>query len=60
MPTDMYVYVYVYIYIKLYRLVVTGARLCPIFYDPMDGSPPGSSVHGIFQARNNYICIYYE
>ena len=24
---------------------------CPTFYDPMDCSPPGSSVHGILQAR---------
>ena len=25
--------------------------LCPTLSDPMDCSPPGSSVHGIFQAR---------
>ena len=24
---------------------------CPTPCDPIDGSPPGSSVHGIFQAR---------
>ena len=24
---------------------------CPTLCDPMDYSPPGSSVHGIFQAR---------
>ena len=24
---------------------------CPTLSDPTDGSPPGSSVHGIFQAR---------
>ena len=24
---------------------------CLILWDPIDGSPPGSSVHGIFQAR---------
>ena len=24
---------------------------CPILHDPMDCSPPSSSVHGIFQAR---------
>ena len=24
---------------------------CPTLCDPMDCSPPGSSVHGIFQAR---------
>ena len=27
------------------------AQLCPALSDPMDCSPPGSSVHGIFQAR---------
>ena len=26
-------------------------QLCPTLYDPMDCSPPGSSVHGILQAR---------
>ena len=24
---------------------------CPTLRDPMDYSPPGSSIHGIFQAR---------
>ena len=24
---------------------------CPILCDPIDGSPPGPSIHGIFQAR---------
>ena len=24
---------------------------CPTLCDPIDGSPPGSSVHGIFQLR---------
>ena len=27
------------------------AQSCPTFRDPMDCSPPGSSTHGIFQAR---------
>ena len=27
------------------------AQSCLTLYDPMDCSPPGSSVHGIFQAR---------
>ena len=26
-------------------------QLCPTLRDPMDCSPPGSSVHGIFQAK---------
>ena len=24
---------------------------CPTLCDPIDGSPPGSSIHGTFQAR---------
>ena len=28
---------------------VSVARSCPILGNPMDCSPPGSSVHGIFQ-----------
>ena len=27
------------------------AQLCPTFCNPVDYSPPGSSAHGIFQAR---------
>ena len=27
------------------------AQLCPTLSDPTEGSPPGSSLHGIFQAR---------
>ena len=27
------------------------AQSCPTLSDPMDCSPPGPSVHGIFQAR---------
>ena len=27
------------------------SQLCPTLSDPMDCSPPGSSAHGIFQAR---------
>ena len=31
--------------------VCVFTQLCPTLWDPMDGSPLGSSVHGIFQAR---------
>ena len=30
---------------------VLVTQSCPTFYNPVDCSPPGSSVHGIFQAR---------
>ena len=31
--------------------VCSVAQLCPTLCDPMDCSPPGSSAHGILQAR---------
>ena len=33
------------------KVRVWVAQLCPTLCDPMDSSPPGSSVHGIVQAR---------
>ena len=33
------------------KIKVLEAQSCPTFLDPMDCSPPGSSVHGILQAR---------
>ena len=33
------------------RCCAKSLRSCPILCDPMDCSPPGSSVHGILQAR---------
>ena len=44
------------------------AQSCPTLSDPMDCGPPGSSVHGIFQARvlewgdkseNNHCKLYH-
>ena len=40
-----------------YRVLAAAAaaakslQLCLTLCDPIDGSPPGSSIHGIFQAR---------
>ena len=34
-----------------YLFWLHSIQLCPILCDPMDCKPPGSSVHGIFQAR---------
>ena len=33
------------------HVCVCGPQLCPILCDPMDCSPPGSSVLGIFRTR---------
>ena len=35
----------------LLLLLLLSLQSCPTLCDPIDGSPPGSSVHGIFQAR---------
>ena len=37
------------------------AQSCPTLCDPMDGSLPGSSVHGIFQARVlEWVAIFFS
>ena len=37
------------------------AQLCPTFCDPIDCSLPGSSAHGIFQARLlEWVAIYFS
>ena len=36
-------------------------QLCPTLCDPIDGSPPGSSVHGIFMGRIlEWVAISYS
>ena len=63
----MCIYVYIYMYIYMARwlycapetittlligcVCVLVTQLCPTLCDPMDCSPPDSSVHGILQAR---------
>ena len=44
--------------------LVTGrpcvcAQPCPPLHDPMDCSPPGSSVHGILQARVRWVGCHF-
>ena len=46
-----YISVYTYILKYTYICAYMHAQSCPTFYNLMDCSPPGSSVHGIFQAR---------
>ena len=38
-----------YLFINIYCLLVQSLQSCPTLWDPMDCSPPGSSVHGIFR-----------
>ena len=42
-----------------YLFVVSVAKLCLTLCDPMDYSPPGSSVHGISQARTRVGCHFF-
>ena len=44
----VYIYIYIYIYTCIHAKFLQS---CPTLCDPMDCSPPGSSVHGILQAR---------
>ena len=36
---------------KLPAAALKSPQSCPTLCDPIDGSPPGSGIHGIFQAR---------
>ena len=50
----MYLFiVYVWVLIKFFFKESKSevAQSCPTISDPMDCSPPGSSVHRVFQAR---------
>ena len=37
--------------LDLGRMCAQSFKWCPTFCNPMDGNPPGSSVHGILQER---------
>ena len=46
---DIYIYIYIYIYQARKKVLVS--QLCPTLCNLMDCISPGSSFHGIFQAR---------
>ena len=41
----------------LYKVKVKVAQSCPTLCDSMDCSPPGSSVHGLLQARILWVAM---
>ena len=47
----MYEYVYRGICVYVYAAAAKSLQLCPTLCNPIDGSPLGSSVTGILQAR---------
>ena len=56
--TNTYIHIHThahtYQHTQTYTAAVAAAKLlqsCPTLYDPIDGSPPGSPVPGILQAR---------
>ena len=46
-----YIYIYIYIYTYTYTHTAKSLQSCPTLCNPIDGSPPGSAVPGILQAR---------
>ena len=49
------------LYSILYAAAAKSLQLCPTLCDPMDGSPPGSPVPGILQARTlEWIAISFS
>ena len=57
--THIYKYMYIsYIYTAA---AATSLQSCPTLCDPIDGSPPGSAVPGILQARTpEWIAISFS
>ena len=47
----MYTYICIYVYVYYIYTHAKSLKSCLTLCDPMDYSPPGSSVHGILQAR---------
>ena len=47
----VYIHIYIYIYIQWNIQFSSVAQSCPTLCDAIDGSPPGSPIPGILQAR---------
>ena len=46
---------------KKEQILAAAAQSCPTLCDPIESSPPGSSAHGIFQARIlQWVAISYS
>ena len=56
--TDCIMCVCIYIYAAA---AAKSLQLCPTLCDPIDGSPPGSPVPGILQARTlEWVAIFFS
>ena len=47
---DYFIEIHLYLFITM-NLAAKSLQSCPTLCDPIDGSPPGSAVPGILQAR---------
>ena len=51
---NLYIYIHVSVYLCVFAAAAAAAKLlqsCPTLCNPTDGSPPGSPIPGILQAR---------
>ena len=47
--------------LKKVHAAAKSLQLCPTLCDPIDGSPPGSTVPGILQARTlEWVAIFFS
>ena len=46
-----YIYIYFFFFLRFSSLAAKSLQSCPTLRDPIDGSPPGSPIPGILQAR---------
>ena len=56
----MYIYhIYIHIHIQWHAAAAKSLQSCPTPCDPIDGSPPGSPVPGILQAKNTGVACHF-
>ena len=51
---------YHFLYYIINQWVSEVAQSCPTLFDPVDCSPPGSSIHGILQERMEWVAISFS
>ena len=57
----LYAYLYVHSYSYLSAAAAKSLQSCPTLCDPRDGTPPGSPVPGILQARTlEWVAIFFS
>ena len=58
---DMQYYCHIKKYYNLKLFTAKSLQSCPTLCDPIDGSPPGSPVPGVLQARTlEWVAIFFS